>query len=34
VTQIFIFAAGNPKAGQHLENSIKRPVSADTVFNS
>jgi len=34
VTHIFVFTAGNPKARQHLEDSIKRPVSADTVFGN
>jgi len=34
VTQIFVFTAGNSKARQHLEDSIKRQINADTVFEN
>jgi hypothetical protein len=34
MTKIFVFTAGNPEARRHLEDSIRRPVSDEFVFDT
>jgi hypothetical protein len=34
MTKIFVFTAGNPEARRHLEDSIRRPVSDEIVFDT